>query len=187
MEAAIAAHEAEVAELQAAINSEQQEVQALRVQVEMLRSSSQQKKDGQAAPERFAEALEWCSEVTALINTLVGVSIRRIEEDQLTIGLITHADPGCDANLDAPPQRWEHELALMLEPGKADVANASLQPPDVDISDIAAAAEGGARSLSFVVREVHARLADQLSRAADIGGTQPQGSQPESLPADVHT
>ncbi len=64
----------------------------------MLRSSSQQKKDGQAAPERFAEALEWCSEVTALINTLVGVSIRRIEEDQLTIGLITHADPGCDAN-----------------------------------------------------------------------------------------
>ena len=45
----------------------------------------------------------------------------------------------------------------MLEPGKSDVAHASLQPPDVDISDIEAAAVGGARSLSFVVREVHAR------------------------------
>ncbi len=87
------------------------------------------------------------------------------------------------AAADAPPQRWEHELALMLEPGKADVANARLQPPDVDISDIAVAAEGGARSLSFVVREVHARLADQLSRAADIGGTQPQGWVSACLPA----
>ncbi len=60
----------------------------------------------------------------------------------------------------------------MLEPGKSDLAHASLQPADVDISDIAAAAEGGARSLEYVVREVHARLADRLCLPLGIqGGT----------------
>jgi hypothetical protein len=68
------------------------------LKVEKMRASAQQKKDGQAAPERFAEALEWCSEVTALITALGGVSILRIEEDEFTVGLITHAEPGCDAD-----------------------------------------------------------------------------------------
>lgn len=62
---------------------------------------------------------------------------------------------------------------LMLEPGKSDLADASLRPADVDISDIAAAAEGGARSLGYVVREVHARLADRLCPAVGIQGALP--------------
>lgn len=65
---------------------------------------------------------------------------------------------------------------LMLEPGKSDLADASLRPADVEISDIAAAAEGGARSLEYMVREVHARLADRLSQA--VG---PQGAIPTTF------
>lgn len=78
--------------------------------------------------------------------------------------------------------RWEHELTLAMNPGKADLAHADLQPAHValahadlqpahvDISDIAAAAEGGARSISFVMREVHARLSERLCRAMHIQG-----------------
>lgn len=76
----------------------------------------------------------------------------------------------------APVTRWDHELMLMLEPGKSDLADASLRPADVEISDIAAAAEGGARSLEYMVREVHARLADRLSQA--VG---PQGAIPTTF------
>ncbi len=81
--------------------------------------------------------------------------------------------------------RWEHELTLAMEPGRANLAHADLQPAHadlppahadqppahaVDISDIAAAAEGGARSIGFVVREVHARMSDRLCRAVHIRG-----------------
>ncbi|CAL8468618.1 g8158 [Coccomyxa elongata] len=184
-EAATAAQEAEITELLAAIKSEEQEVQALRHQVEQMRASAQQQKDGQVAPERFGEAAEWCSEVTALMQSLSGVSILRIEEDEILLGLTTHAHPGSGLDPGAPVTRWDHELMLMLEPGKSDLADASLRPADVEISDIAAAAEGSARSLEYMVREVHARLADRLSQAVGPQGHDTKQVDPPLDPANT--
>ncbi len=67
---------------------------------------------------------------------------------------------------DTGAQTWssEHELALTFAPGTARLACASLLPADVDISDIAAVAKGGARGLAFVVTESQARLAGRLRR-----------------------
>lgn len=67
--------------------------------VEQMRTSAQQQKEqqqgGETAPKQpFADAMAWCTEVTALMATLGGVRILCIEEDELTIGLTTHADLG---------------------------------------------------------------------------------------------
>lgn len=73
----------------------------------------------------------------------------------------------------------------MLEPSSARLAHADLLPADVDISDIEAASEGGARSLGFVVREVHARLACHLQRKALIEGKRAAASRFMILHATV--
>ena len=67
----------------------------------------------------------------------------------------------------------EHELALALASGGASLAGAELSPPDTDISDIVEAAQRGCGGLEFVVREVHARLAIRMRRAALIQGALP--------------
>ena len=65
----------------------------------------------------------------------------------------------------------EHELTLALASGSASLAGAELAPADVDISDVAQAAQRGCGGFEFVVREVHARLATRMRRAALIKGT----------------
>ena len=70
----------------------------------------------------------------------------------------------------------EHELALALASGSTSLAGAELVPADVDISDIAEAAQRGCGGFGFVVREVHARLATRMRRAALIKGTSPDPS-----------
>jgi len=67
--------------------------------VEQMRTSAQQQKEqpqgSEPAPKQpFADAMAWCTEVTALMATLGGVRILRIEEDELIIGLTTYADLG---------------------------------------------------------------------------------------------
>ena len=64
----------------------------------------------------------------------------------------------------------EHELTLQLGDGNGKLADAGLSPPSVDISDIVAAAQHGCGGFEFVVREVHARLAARMHRAALIRG-----------------
>ena len=64
----------------------------------------------------------------------------------------------------------EHELEIALASGSASLASAELAPADVDISDIVEAAQRGCGNLEFVVREVHARLATRMRRAALIRG-----------------
>lgn len=64
----------------------------------------------------------------------------------------------------------EHELTLALDASSATLAAAGLTPADVDISDIVVAAQRGCGGFEFVVREVHARLATRLRRAALISG-----------------
>jgi hypothetical protein len=81
-----------------------------------------------------------------------------------------------------PLRSWEHELTLHLKPGSTQLAHAELMPAEIDITDIDAAAEGGAQGLSFVVREVHARLASQLRRRALIEGKHSQLSSPAVRP-----
>lgn len=75
-----------------------------------MRASAQQQKDGQVAPERFGEATEWCSEVTALMQTLSGVSILRIEEDEILLGLTTYAHPSSGVNPGACNIRENHPI-----------------------------------------------------------------------------
>ena len=64
----------------------------------------------------------------------------------------------------------EHELTLQLGDSSGKLADAGLSPPSVDISDIVAAAQHGCGGFDFVVREVHARLAARMHRAALITG-----------------
>ena len=64
----------------------------------------------------------------------------------------------------------EHELTLELGDGDGKLAAAGLSPPSVDISDIVSAAQRGCGGFEFVVREVHARLAARMHRAALIRG-----------------
>ncbi len=59
---------------------------------------------------------------------------------------------------------------LALTSGSASLAGAELLPADVDIADIAEAAQRGCGGFEFVVREVHARLATRMRRAALIKG-----------------
>ena len=59
---------------------------------------------------------------------------------------------------------------LALAAGSASLAGAELSPADVNISDIAEAAQRGCGGFEFVVREVHARLATRMRRAALIRG-----------------
>lgn len=67
-------------------------------------------------------------------------------------------------------ETMEHELTLQLCDGDGKLADAGLSPPSVDISDIVAAAQRGCGGFEFVVREVHARLATRMHRAALIRG-----------------
>jgi len=53
------------------------------------------------------------------------------------------------------------------------LAGAELSPADVDISDIVKYAQHACRGFEFVVREVHARLATRMRRAALIKGDLP--------------
>lgn len=64
----------------------------------------------------------------------------------------------------------ENELVLALDAGSATLAGATLSPLSTDISDIVDAARCGCGGLEFFVREVHARLAARLRRAALIEG-----------------
>ena len=68
-------------------------------------------------------------------------------------------------------ETMEHELTLQLGDGDGKPADAGLSPPSVDISDIVAAAPARLRRLlSLWWREVHARLAARMHRAALIRG-----------------
>ena len=67
-------------------------------------------------------------------------------------------------------ETMEHELTLQLGDGNGKLADAGLSPPSVDISDIVSAAQRGCGGFKFVVREVHARLAARMHRAALIRG-----------------
>ena len=64
----------------------------------------------------------------------------------------------------------EHELTLALDASSATLAAAGLTPAEVEILDIVVAAQRGCGGFEFVVREVHARLATRLRRAALIQG-----------------
>ena len=58
----------------------------------------------------------------------------------------------------------------MLASRTASLASAELSPADVYILDIVEAAQRGCGGFAFVVREVHARLATRMRRAALIKG-----------------
>jgi hypothetical protein len=62
-----------------------------------MKSSASLDAEGQPAANGFAEAVDWCSEITAVMTALSGVRLLQIKEDGLTLGLTTHAQT-----------TWEH-------------------------------------------------------------------------------
>lgn len=69
------------------------------MQVDHVKASNGKGGSGQpavAAARGFGDAVDWCSEVTGLLAALSGVSVLRIEEDELVVGLTTYAIPSSE-------------------------------------------------------------------------------------------
>lgn len=62
-----------------------------------MKAAAGKGQEGQsAAAPGFGEAVDWCSQVTALMAALSGIRLLRIEEDELVVGLTTYAGSSPD-------------------------------------------------------------------------------------------
>lgn len=164
LEAAIAAQEAEGAELEAGAAADEADAEALRAEIGRLkaaRGEHARRADDKAA---CAASLEWVESMSGLLGRLSGVTLEAVHADALHLRLATSVGAPGGATAEV-----SHRLTLALAPGTSRPEAALLEPADVPVADIvAAAAQQGARRLPFLVREVGARLRQHFTRAARL-------------------
>eukprot|EP00873_Tetraselmis_striata_P043393 jgi/Tetstr1/463657/TSEL_008518.t1 len=152
-------HEALAVELESAIASELDEMEALHAEVQALEEANA-RSAGPGTASRFTDAGEWCRELEALFATLSGVEVAAIDEGAIQLRLTTHTK---DAQ--GSVQVATHSLEVCLAPGEAGVQSLAVSPPGVPLADIQAfALQGGRGVLPLAVQQVHARLAADARR-----------------------
>lgn len=82
-------HEALAVELESAIASELDEMEALHAEVQALEEANA-RSAGPGTASRFTDAGEWCRELEALFATLSGVEVAAINEGAIQLRLTTH-------------------------------------------------------------------------------------------------
>mmetsp|Transcript_53137 Transcript_53137/g.168710 ORF Transcript_53137/g.168710 Transcript_53137/m.168710 type:complete len:475 (-) Transcript_53137:203-1627(-) len=168
LEKELAALEAEAASLEAEIAPVEQENQALRVQAEILEAVGGRARAAETEAARATESAEWASNMVSLLEVLGGCSVLSIGASSLHMVLQTHLPSHASAGHDAASgEQQEHEVTVSFVPGTVEVEGVSVEPADFPYADILAHAVGK-RSLSFLVRELRARVQSDRARKAAL-------------------
>jgi hypothetical protein len=167
LETQLAAHMAELAQLESSLPGEREDADVAKAELAELQERQAAIGDNAATGARFAGSAAWSEEASAILQSLGGVSILKALPDAIQLRLHT-AYPAAvvAAGSLGDCRTGVHELLVKLDPASGSVAAATLTPADADTADIVEAAGAGRRGVEFVLREVRSRLASVLHRRA---------------------
>lgn len=155
-------HEALATELESAIASELDEMEALHAEVTSLEEANARQTIDHGS-DRFSVASEWCKELELLFGRLTGVEILAIDVAALQLRLTTHVK-----DTRGVTHTYAHTLAVSLEQSSSKICSIELTPSDITLSDIQATVQTQQAPLAIVVQQVHARIGAQKRRGFEL-------------------